>query len=104
MFTKATFGVPQFYPRDLKRRVDDFVVGQDRAKKSICSVIFNHYQGLRRRQQIDESERLAQERQARQKYMRDRDLYDRHRDNHPLKGRFCSGESAHWKHADGVSP
>ncbi|KAJ4307056.1 ATP-binding protein [Collariella sp. IMI 366227] len=50
IFNKHTFGVPQFYPRDLKRRVDDYVVGQDRAKKTICSVIFNHYQGLRRRQ------------------------------------------------------
>src|SRR5690606_34724297 len=47
---KANFGVPPFYPRDLKKRVDEYVVGQDRAKKTICSTIFNHYQAIRRRQ------------------------------------------------------
>ncbi|KAL8309559.1 hypothetical protein RB597_009704 [Gaeumannomyces tritici] len=99
MFNKASFGVPQVYPRDLKRRVDDFVVGQDRAKKSICSVIFNHYQGLRRRHQIEESERLSQERLARQKYMRDRDMYDRRREAHPLEGRHSSG-SAYQRYTD----
>ncbi len=52
IFNSASVGVPQFYPRDLKKRVDDYVVGQDRAKKTICSVIFNHYQSLRRRARI----------------------------------------------------
>ncbi|GKT77012.1 ATP-dependent Clp protease ATP-binding subunit ClpX [Colletotrichum tofieldiae] len=58
MFNKNSFGVPQFYPRDLKKRVDDYVVGQDRAKKTICSTIFNHYQGLRRRRHQEHEEKV----------------------------------------------
>ena len=68
IFNKNTFGVPQFYPRDLKRRVDDYVVGQDRAKKTICSVIFNHYQNLRRRQHHELQAQRLREKLQRQKY------------------------------------
>lgn len=77
IFAKSTFGVPQFYPRDLKRRVDEYVVGQDRAKKTICSVIFNHYQGLRRRQHHEAQDQRLREKLQRQKYAQDRDLYER---------------------------
>lgn len=66
MFSKTSVGVPQFYPRDLKKRVDEYVVGQDRAKKSISSVIFNHYQNLRRRQYQEEQERKREEKLMRQ--------------------------------------
>ncbi|KAK1779397.1 P-loop containing nucleoside triphosphate hydrolase protein [Copromyces sp. CBS 386.78] len=77
---KASFGVPRFYPRDLKRRVDDYVVGQDRAKKTICSVIFNHYQNIRRRQHHEVQDQRQREKLQRQRYardIRDRDLQDR---------------------------
>lgn len=90
IFSKAVFGVPQFYPRDLKRRVDDYVVGQDRAKKTICSVIFNHYQGLRRRQHHEAQERRLREKLERQRFAQDRDLQDRaaYRGSpvHPVEG------------------
>ncbi|KAI0445679.1 P-loop containing nucleoside triphosphate hydrolase protein [Xylaria telfairii] len=66
MFSKTSLGVPQFYPRDLKKRVDEYVVGQDRAKKTISSVIFNHYQNLRRRQYQEEQERKREEKLMRQ--------------------------------------
>ncbi|KAF4838358.1 ATP-dependent clpX-like chaperone [Colletotrichum siamense] len=85
MFNKNKFGVPQFYPRDLKKRVDDYVVGQDRAKKTICSTIFNHYQGVRRRTNQDHEERVQREKAERQRYARDRDLPER-RDVHPVQG------------------
>ncbi|TGJ81317.1 hypothetical protein E0Z10_g7432 [Xylaria hypoxylon] len=92
MFSKATIGVPQFYPRDLKKRVDEYVVGQDRAKKTISSVIFNHYQTLRRRQYQEDQERKRDEKIMRQAISRDRnaqeqeihpieDDYPRHRDS-----------------------
>ena len=77
IFAKSTFGVPQFYPRDLKRRVDDYVVGQDRAKKTICSVIFNHYQGLRRRQHHEAQDQRLREKLQRQRFAQDRDLHER---------------------------
>lgn len=108
IFSKAAFGVPQFYPRDLKRRVDDYVVGQDRAKKTICSVIFNHYQGLRRRQHHEAQDQRLREKLQRQRYAQDRDLQDRaaYRGSpvHPAEGgRWLFDNPAHIKsrrHAD----
>jgi len=85
IFSKPTFGVPQFYPRDLKRRVDDYVVGQERAKKTICSVIFNHYQGLRRRQHHDTQDQRLREKLQRQKFAQDRVGYGADR-VHPVEG------------------
>lgn len=87
MFTRPSFGVPQFYPRDLKARVDEYVVGQDRAKKTICSAIFNHYQSLRRRRHDQDSELRALERSSRQKWARDRDRHhEMPREPHPVEG------------------
>jgi ATP-dependent Clp protease ATP-binding subunit ClpX len=86
MFNKANFGVPQFYPRDLKRRVDEYVVGQDRAKKTICSTIFNHYQRLRRRYHHDDSDRKHREKLQRQRLARDREILERYRDPNPVEG------------------
>ncbi|KAK4223030.1 P-loop containing nucleoside triphosphate hydrolase protein [Podospora fimiseda] len=84
---RGQFGVPQFYPRDLKKRVDDYVVGQDRAKKTICSVIFNHYQGLRRRQHHELLDQNLRERIQRQKYAQDRDAFERNNPPvHPVEG------------------
>ncbi len=89
IFSSSSVGVPQFYPRDLKKRVDDYVVGQDRAKKTICSVIFNHYQGLRRRQHFEFKEQRLREKKQRQRYVRDKDMLERYRDQdtmHPVEG------------------
>lgn len=76
MFSKSSIGVPQFYPRDLKKRVDEYVVGQERAKKTLSSVIFNHYQNLRRRQYQEEQERKRDEKLMRQTIARDRFSHD----------------------------
>lgn len=76
---KANYGVPQFYPRDLKKRVDDYVVGQDRAKKTICATMFNHYQAVRRRQYQELEDRSARAKVQRQRAARDR-THDLHRD------------------------
>ncbi|KAK4100987.1 P-loop containing nucleoside triphosphate hydrolase protein [Parathielavia hyrcaniae] len=99
IFNKHTFGVPQFYPRDLKRRVDDYVVGQDRAKKTICSVIFNHYQALRRRHHHELQDQRLREKLQRQKYAQDQDVFERAGFNpartHPVEGgRWPSPRSA----------
>jgi ATP-dependent Clp protease ATP-binding subunit ClpX len=96
MFTKTNFGVPQFYPRDLKKRVDAYVVGQDRAKKTICSTLFNHYQGVRRRRQHELEERNKRDKLSRQRLVRDRELHQRRRDGHPVEGqRFTDAPSRH---------
>ena len=93
MFNKSStsVGVPQFYPRDLKKRVDDYVVGQDRAKKTICSTIFNHYQSVRRRYQHELDERNRREKEMRQRLSRDRETHQRRREAaaasmHPVEG------------------
>ena len=92
MFSKATFGVPQFYPRDLKKRVDNYVVGQDRAKKTICATIFNHYQNVRRRHQQEHEERNRREKQMRQRLSKDRELHQRRREVHPVEGQRSKEE------------
>lgn len=89
MFNKAKYGVPRFYPRDLKKRVDDYVVGQDRAKKTICATIFNHYQNVRRRRQHEQEDRKLREKLQRQRYARDRELHDKFRDAHPTQGLYA---------------
>ncbi|KAH6997012.1 P-loop containing nucleoside triphosphate hydrolase protein [Ilyonectria destructans] len=88
MFNKTTFGVPHFYPRDLKKRVDDYVVGQDRAKKTICSTIFNHYQNLRRRHQHEHEDRNRRDKVMRQRFARDRELHQKRREMHPVEDEF----------------
>jgi ATP-dependent Clp protease ATP-binding subunit ClpX len=88
MFNKTNFGVPQFYPRDLKKRVDDYVVGQDRAKKTICATIFNHYQNLRRRHQHDHEDRNRRDKVMRQRFARDRELHQKRREMHPVEDEF----------------
>ncbi|KAM0246995.1 hypothetical protein ACHAQJ_010023 [Trichoderma viride] len=85
MFRKVNFGVPLFYPRDLKRRVDDYVVGQERAKKTICSAIFNHYQNLRRRRQLEQEDKERHEKLVRQRFARERELSQRRWDSLPVE-------------------
>jgi ATP-dependent Clp protease ATP-binding subunit ClpX len=86
MFNKTNFGVPQFYPRDLKKRVDEYVVGQERAKRTICSTLFNHYQKLRRRHQHEHEQRNFREKLMRQRFTRDRETHQKRRDTHPVEG------------------
>ena len=86
MFEKANFGVPQFYPRDLKKQVDEYVVGQERAKKTICATIFNHYQNVRRRHKHENEDRATREKILRQRFARERESHQRRRDVHPVEG------------------
>ena len=39
-----SFGAPRITPKVLKQYLDQYVVGQDRAKKSLCVAVYNHYQ------------------------------------------------------------
>lgn len=100
MFDKSNFGVPQFYPRDLKKRVDDYVVGQDRAKKTICSTIFNHYQNVRRRHHYEHEDRNAREKKLRQRFARERELHQRRRETHPVEGQAAAEGMYRRYHAD----
>ncbi|KAJ4127263.1 ATP-binding protein [Fusarium equiseti] len=102
MFSKTNFGVPQFYPRDLKKRVDDYVVGQDRAKKTICATIFNHYQSLRRRHQHDHEDRNRRDKVMRQRFARDKELHQKRREIHPVEGQRARGSVPEGYDADTI--
>lgn len=74
----STVGAPRITPKILKAHLDQFVVGQERAKKILSSAIYNHYKRIQEleRQNEEEEERAAQ--QARM------DLKHRH----PVEGRI----------------
>ena len=64
----SVLGVPQITPRALKEHLDQFVIGQDRAKRIISTQVFNHYQRIREaRRQEDEQQQLLKQRLRAQK-------------------------------------
>lgn len=72
------FGAPRITPKVLKQYLDQYVVGQDRAKKVLSVAVYNHYQRvqeLRRRE--EEAEELLAKRQRREAF-----------ESHPLEGTF----------------
>lgn len=70
------FGAPRITPKVLKQYLDQYVVGQERAKKVLSVAVFNHYQ---RAQEIirreEEEQELAAKRQRKEAL-----------DSHPLEG------------------
>lgn len=70
----SIYGAPRLTPKMLKQHLDQFVVGQDRAKKIMSVAVFNHYQRIQelQRREEEEEELIAQ---------RDR------RERHPLESR-----------------
>ncbi|KAL4866068.1 hypothetical protein BDV12DRAFT_139192 [Aspergillus spectabilis] len=72
------FGAPRITPKTLKQYLDQFVVGQDRAKKILSVAVYNHYQRvqeLQRRQ--EETEELDAKRARRESV-----------DRHPVEDEF----------------
>ncbi|KAL4929219.1 putative ATP-dependent Clp protease [Aspergillus undulatus] len=55
------FGAPRITPKTLKQYLDQFVVGQDRAKKILSVAVYNHYQRVQelQRRQVEADELLA---------------------------------------------
>jgi len=72
-------GAPKITPRLLKEHLDQFVVGQERAKKALATAVYNHYQRIQELQRRDEEEEetLAQEERRRMSDVR----------RHPVEGR-----------------
>jgi len=67
----SIYGVPKITPRALKDHLDQFVVGQERAKKVLSTAVYNHYQRI---QEIQRREDEVVE------YYRRQDL------RHPVEG------------------
>lgn len=77
-------GAPKSTPRVLKQHLDNFVVGQERAKKVLSVAVYNHYQ------RVQESQRREDEAQAILQQELRRDMAE----DHPLES-LCP---AHFPH------
>jgi ATP-dependent Clp protease ATP-binding subunit ClpX len=76
----SVFGVPRLTPRALKQHLDQFVVGQERAKKVLSVAVYNHYQRIQELKRRDEEEEELLQQRAR------REIADRH----PVEGNKIS--------------
>lgn len=76
----SNIGAPRITPTILKQHLDQFVVGQERAKKTLATAVYNHYQRIQELQRRDEEEEelAAQEERRR--------LRHRHT-THPVEGK-----------------
>ncbi|MBE7180674.1 MAG: hypothetical protein INR71_05600 [Terriglobus roseus] len=72
-------GAPKITPKLLKEHLDQFVVGQERAKKVLSTSVYNHYQRIQELQRQDEEQRALEQQQERQA-LRDR--------KHPVEGKL----------------
>jgi ATP-dependent Clp protease ATP-binding subunit ClpX len=65
----ARYGTLDLTPKMLKHHLDQFVVGQDRAKKTLSVAVFNHYQRIQELQRKeDEEEALHAQRERRERH------------------------------------
>ncbi|KAK4894330.1 ATP-binding protein [Elasticomyces elasticus] len=69
---------PRITPTTLKQHLDNFVVGQDRAKRVLATAVYNHYQRITEleRREAEEEENYAQEERRRMGELR----------RHPVEG------------------
>lgn len=72
----SVIGAPRLTPRVLKTHLDNFVVGQERAKKILSVAVYNHYQRIREVQRSEEEEQEHLQQQLRRAMS----------EGHPLEG------------------
>lgn len=81
------FGSPRLTPKSLKQHLDQFVVGQDRAKKVLSVAVYNHYQRIQELQRrIEEQEELLAQRARRESV-----------DHHTMEGWFLWSPFDHYR-------
>ena len=72
----SILGAPRLTPRVLKNHLDNFVVGQERAKKILSVAVYNHYQRIQEAQRREEEEQELLQQQLRREGS----------ERHPLEG------------------
>ena len=74
------FGAPRIIPKVLKQYLDQYVVGQERAKKVLSVAVYNHYQRIQELQRREEETEDALSKRQRREGL----------ESHPLEGMFVS--------------
>lgn len=72
----SILGAPTLTPKVLKQHLDQFVVGQERAKKVLSVAVYNHYQRIQEAQRREEEEAEMMQQQLRREMA----------EAHPLEG------------------
>ena len=72
----SILGAPTLTPRILKQHLDQFVVGQERAKKVLSVAVYNHYQRIQEAQRLEEEEEELMQQRLRREMSQ----------GHPLEG------------------
>ena len=72
----SVLGAPTLTPRALKEHLDNFVVGQERAKKVLSVAVYNHYQRIQESQRREDEEHEILQQQLRREMA----------ESHPMEG------------------
>lgn len=80
----SNLGATTLTPKVLKQHLDQFVVGQERAKKVLSVAVYNHYQRIQEMQRREEEQEELLQQRLRREFA----------DAHPLEGELGNDTTA----------